>query len=461
MKKIVVCVLLVFTFPAIAQQSGINSLDSFFNKLEKDRTFNGNVLVARGNEVVYKRSIGFAEESSRRLLDENSVFELASVSKQFTAMGIMLLKQQGKLDYTDSLRKFFPQLPYYSITIRHLLHHTSGIPDYMELFSKHWDTTKIATNNDMISLLAAHHPDILFAPGEKWEYSNTGYALLSSVIEKVSGMSYAAFMEKYIFKPVGMSHSRVVNRRYNKKSLPDNYAFGYVFDQQRNKYMLPDSVGETASLVYCLDGITGDGAVNSTTGDLFRWSRALDEHKLVSKKMMEEALSPGTLNNGKAHQYGFGWMIGKSDYAGKIMNHSGGWPGYRTFIEKHPDSGTVIIVLTNYEKMPLPIKIINKLLYNIPEVKVAEVAMEEKLLKEYEGEYQLAPDFSITITVSNGHIYEQATGQGRAEIFAEKKDMFFLKIVEAKLKFIRNEKNEITSLILLQNGAEMEGKKIK
>lgn len=446
---------------SFAQKTTTARLDSLFDKLEKEKTFNGNVLIGRGNEVIFQRSIGLAEEATARKLNEHAVFELASVSKQFTALGIMLLKQQGKLDYADSLRHFFPELPYSGITIRHLLHHTSGLPDYMELFGLHWDSTKIATNKDVISLLAQYHPDRLFAAGEKWEYSNTGYALLASVIEKISGMSFAAFMKKNIFEPLGMKNSGVVNRRYAPSSLPGNYAYGYVFDAAKNKYVLPDSLKETASMVYSLDGITGDGAVNSTTGDLFRWSQALDNYKLVSRQMMDEAFTPGTLNNGKAHQYGFGWMIGRHDNVGRILNHSGGWPGYRTYIEKHPDSGMVIIVLTNYEKMPLPVKTINRILYNIQDVKKKEITLDEQTLREYAGEYQLDPEFSITITVSNGRIYEQATGQGKAEIFAEQKDVFFLKVVEAKLKFVRNENNEIVSMILLQGGQEMEGKKVK
>lgn len=460
MKKIIGFIFLLNGLAALAQQEKVQQLDSVFNKLEKDKSFNGNVLVAMGDKIIFQRSVGFADDVTKRKLDANSVFELASVSKQFTAMGIMLLKQKGKLSYTDSLRKFFPELPYTNITISHLIHHTSGLPDYMDLFMQHWDSTKVATNKDMIALLAQYKPEILFAPGEKWEYSNTGYAILASIIEKVSGKSYGDFLDKNIFKPLGMKQTLVFRRRYEKRAL-DNYAYGYVYDDKKHKFVLPDSLDATAIMVYTLDGIVGDGTVNSTTGDLFRWSRALDENKLVSKAMMEEAFTPGTLNNGKAHQYGFGWMIGSTKYTGKLLNHSGGWPGYRTFIEKHPDSGTVIIVLTNYEKGALPVKTINTILYGIKDAKRKEISLEENLLKQYEGEYQLAPDFSIVISVANGHIYAQATGQSKLEIFAEKEDLFFLKVVEAQIRFNRDENKKINSLVLLQNGNETEGQKIK
>ncbi|MCX6320049.1 MAG: serine hydrolase [Bacteroidetes bacterium] len=461
MKKIIWCLFVWPSFQLMAQTGKLQQLDSFFLKLEKEKSFNGNVLIARNDTVLYQRSIGWAEETTKQKLDEHTIFELASVSKQFTAMGILLLQQQGKLSLDDSLRKFFPELPYQNITVRHLLHHTSGLPDYIGLFDSHWDSTRIAGNKDMIALLAKHKPAILFVPGEKWEYSNTGYALLGSIIEKASGMSYATFLEKSIFKPLGMVHTSIVNRRYNPKSLPANYAFGYVWDGQRNKYVLPDSLSETASMVYCLDGIVGDGAVNATTGDLFRWSRALDNNKLLNKKTMEDVFTPGVLNNGKAHQYGYGWMVGTFTGIGRVVSHSGGWPGYRTWIEKHLDNGLVIIILTNYEKMPLPVKSTNMILYDLKETKRKEITLDEATLQQYAGEYQLDTDFSITITVSNGKIYEQATGQGRAQIFPEKEDQFFLKIVNAQIKFVRNEKKEIISLVLLQDGNEIEGKKIK
>jgi CubicO group peptidase (beta-lactamase class C family) len=460
MKIFFVCIICLQCFAAAAQSDNVKKLDSLFDKLEQEKGFNGNVLVAKNDTIIFQRSVGYAVEETKQQLDAGSVFELASVSKQFTAMGIMLLQQKGKLQFDDSLRKFFPELPYPNITVRHLLHHTSGLPDYMELFSTNWDSTKIATNTDLIALMAKLKPAVLFAPGEKWEYSNTGYAILGSIIEKVSGKSYTDFLAAAVFKPLGMEHTLVFRRRYEKRALP-GYAYGYVQDPTTNKYVLPDSLALTATMVYTLDGIVGDGTVNSTTGDLFRWSRALDENRLVSKALLEEALTPGKLNNGKAHQYGYGWMIGNSKIAGKVLNHSGGWPGYRTFIEKHPATGTLIIVLTNYEKESMPMAKISRILYNIPEEKKTAVTLDEKVLQEYAGEYLLAPDFSITISVANGHIYAQATGQSRLEIFAEKEDLFFLKVVQAQLKFVRNEKKEIKGLVLLQNGQETEGMKIK
>ena len=141
----------------------IAKLDSLFNGLFEKGEWNGNVLIAEKGSIIYQKSFGKADWNSGARLNNESVFELASVPKQFTAMGIMLLVNEGKLSFDDSLRRFFPQLPYHGVTIRQLLHHTGGLPDYMDLFAKHWDSARIATNNDMIGLLAKYKPAILFA----------------------------------------------------------------------------------------------------------------------------------------------------------------------------------------------------------------------------------------------------------------------------------------------------------
>jgi CubicO group peptidase (beta-lactamase class C family) len=292
MRKVFGFIGVLFSMGVAAQDKTLQ-LDSLFSGLHNKQQFFGNVLIADKGNIIYQKSFGKGNHVSNTDLNAESVFELASVSKQFTAMGIMLLKKQGKLNYEDSLRKFFPELPYYNITVRQLLNHTSGLPDYMQLFTIHWDRTKIATNKDLIALLAKHKPAMHFVPGEKWEYSNTGYALLASIIEKASGENFGDYLQKNIFQPLGMKSTLVYRRRYEKKTIP-NYAFGYVYDRDK-KFALPDSVKEVAPVVFCLDGIVGDGTVNSTVNDLLKWDRALYTEKLVSKEMMNEALQPGTL----------------------------------------------------------------------------------------------------------------------------------------------------------------------
>jgi CubicO group peptidase (beta-lactamase class C family) len=462
LKNIFLALLIISVTTACTQEKDnrIKELDEFFTKAYKDDKLNGNVLVAEKGIPLYQKSFGKADRVKNLDLNSETIFELASVSKQFTAMGIMLLRKQGKLSYDDSLRKFFPELPYHNISVRQLLNHTSGLPDYMGEFSKYWDNTRIATNDDMIALLAKYKPDTLFAPGNKWEYSNTGYALLASIIEKASGKKYGDYLHQYIFKPLAMEKTRVFRRRYEKTSL-DNYAYGYLMDPVTNKYLLPDSIAETANMVYTLDGIQGDGVVNSTTGDLLKWDRALYTEKLLSKEEMAEALRPGVLNNGKKTNYGFGWMIGESKNFGAFVQHSGGWPGYTTFIERHTGNDKTIIILQNNGKALPSIPSIRNILYGIKTEAVKEVKTSVEELKQYVGDYEIVPDFVLSVTVKDEKIFVQATGQSAAEIFKEKTDIFFLKVVEAKLQFTRDEKGQVDAVVLLQGGQELKGLKKK
>ena len=190
--------------------------------------------------MIYKKSFGIANEETKQPLNENSIFEIASITKQFTAMAIMMLNEKGKLNLDDDISKFIPELAFYKgITIRHLLNHTSGLPDYMELFEKIFDKSKIATNKDIISIFAQRQPKVLFTPNSKHDYCNTGYALLASIIEKVSGETYPNFLQKAIFKPLGMKNTFVYKRRLTPKQI-DNYAYGYVYSDSLKKYALPD-----------------------------------------------------------------------------------------------------------------------------------------------------------------------------------------------------------------------------
>lgn len=441
-------------------QDKAGQLDSLFNKLYNSGAFNGNVLVAEKGKIIYEKSFGMASLAENRPLNSQSVFELASVSKQFTAMGIMILKHKGLISYEDSLRKFFPELPYYGITIRQMLNHCSGLPDYMGLFAQNWDSTKIATNADVISLLAIHKPAILFAPGEKFEYSNTGYALLASVIEKVSGKKFGAFLSDEIFRPLKMKNTRVYSRRFDNKSI-ENYAYGYV-RKTGNEFVLPDDHTEYRSMVYALDGIKGDGTVNATTGDLLLWDRALYGNKLVSSDDWNEAMKRPVMKNGKKSYYGFGWMLDSTETFGSYMNHSGGWPGYRTFIERHTDHDKTFIILTNMEKGNIPVTAVRSILYNL---KTTAPAGNNRLstdsLKQYTGRYQLAPEFIITVWVENEQLMGQATGQQAFVLSPDKTDWFRIKIVDASIRFTRNADGKVNSLVLYQNGQEVPGEKLE
>lgn len=458
MKKLLLFLAAAVSLNAVAQDK-VKQIDSLFTALHKEGKLNGNVLIAEKGNVIYKKSFGLRDEANQLPLDENSIFELASVSKQFTAMGIVLLKEGGKLSYDDKLAKFFPELASYGdITVRQLLNHTSGLPDYMELMYFNWDWKQIATNKDMIAKLAEIKPAALFQPGEKFEYSNTGYALLGSIIEKASGMSFGDYLDKSIFKPLGMTNTFVYNRRLAPRDIK-NYAYGYVFDENKNK-VLPDNVPD-ASMVVWLDGIVGDGTVNSTTGDMLKWDRALYGTKLVSKQALDEIFATVTLPDGSVTDYGFGWFVKNDTDFGKVVGHSGGWPGYNTYIDRHITNDKTIIVLLNNESSAQPVKFVRRLLYGMPAVvKRKEIQLAEKDVAPFIGNYQLGEGMVIAVTYDNG-LKTQLTGQSRFDLFAESPTKFFLKVVDAQLEFVKNEAGVVDKVLLYQNGRSMAAPRIQ
>lgn len=323
-------------------------LDSLLSRKSK-QGLNGNVIAIDGN-FLYKKCVGYSNFDTKELLNDSSVFELASCSKQFTGIAIMILVEHGKLNYNDSIQRFIPDFPYHNITIENLLTHTSGLPEYEPLFEKRWDKSKIATNYDILDLFKKYKPKAYHKPNVTFDYSNTGYAMLSLIIEKVSGTSYSDFLEKNIFKPIGMNNTRVYNTRRYKNEKVHNYAYGYMYSEKLKSYCLPDSLKKYDFVRY-LDAITGDGTVNSTIIDLLKWDKALRENSLVKKHTLERAYTKYQVKSGKKNpygaDYGYGEWIVEDDKIEKVVYHAGGWPGYTTFILHFVERPMMVAILTN------------------------------------------------------------------------------------------------------------------
>lgn len=462
MKKLFLFLLIpTITF---AQKTTPQLLDQFLSGQAKYFNFNANVLIADKGNIILQKPYGFADYDTKRMLDNNSVFELASVSKQFTAMAILILKEKNKLSLDDSLRKFFPELPYYNITIRQLLTHTSGLPDYMDAMEKKWDHSKIAYNKDMIAFFAAEKTPVLFAPGAKWEYSNTGYAILSSTIEKASGKSYHDFLAENIFKPLGMSHTYVYNTRRTTHKIPGDYALGFVHSDSLHAYILPDKL-PAYSEVYWLDGITGDGTVNSTTGDLFIWAKALFAHKLVSEATANEMLSPlmPTSTRPGAAYYGYGVSVEPKGAYGKIISHTGGWPGYATLLKNYVDSNKTLIILSNNESPNSFIAAgIESLLFGdtlVMPYEHKEVKIDTSLVRKYAGKYKAF----ITMEFINkgGKLYRHRDGTADIELKPESNTKFFYGDgTDKQIEFETDAAGNVTRAWFLNTGQKGELKKL-
>ncbi|WP_017473212.1 serine hydrolase domain-containing protein [Amphibacillus jilinensis] len=323
-------------------------LNSHINSIKELNWFNGVILVAHEGEILLCESMGLAEIKDTRWLTTSSIFDLASVSKPITALGIIRLYQLGKLDWSDMVSKWLPELPYPSINIRHLLTHTSGLPDYMELIANVWNPEHIATNKDVLDALEQYKPDPYFAPNEKWMYSNTGYVILAILIERISGQPFGEFLKDQIFQPLGMKHTKVYNRRVNLKEIPNDYAWGYVYDTDSNSFVLPDELPDL-NFVKFLDGIQGDGMVHSTVYDLLRLDQSLYDDSFIEAELRHEMFKPTKLNNGEIEDYGFGWLLEKNDQLGNIVCHGGGWPGYTTTYNRYLDNKFTLIMLQNVQ----------------------------------------------------------------------------------------------------------------
>lgn len=304
--------------------------------------FSGVILVAEKGEILFEKAIGMRSYENQIPLQSTDVFELASVSKQFTAMLIMICAERGMIGLDDSVSQYL-EIPYSGITVRHLLTHTSGLPDYQAIMDQHWDKTKVAGNPDILLYLNKYRPPAVFGPGEKYEYSNTGYVLLASIVEIASGKDFIRLAKEWIFDPLEMKNTGI--RTFQEKAKVTNFAVGH----------LPDSTGQyinankfhASDYTVWLGNRKGPGRVSSTAQDLLKWDQALYTDHLVTPASMNEAFGAQTLNDGQISQYGFGWEIEPQSPFGFMVSHTGDNPGYRTIIIRYLEKNRTIILLNN------------------------------------------------------------------------------------------------------------------
>jgi len=336
----------VFLLPVVLSAQNNIKLDAYMQKQAGLYGFSGNVLIAKKGTVIYKKSFGYADRQVKRILNDNSIFDCGSIAKEFTAMGILLLKDKGLIDYNDTLGKFIPGLPYGGLTIQQLLTHTSGMPNGFAVVAKFFDHGKIASNEDLIQLLVREKPPLLFKPGENLMYSGTAFNLLASVIEKVSGQSYKTYMYEKVFTRLGMINTQVFNAPRTVSQIKE-LAYGYSFSDSLKNYVRSDSL-ETGWTSY-LSGITGEGMIITTTNDLLKWDRSIHHHTLLRETTQREMLSvQGKRNAIPAVQFGYGMRVGDNDF-GHYIFHDGFFPGYQSMHINYTNEDITAIVLSNNE----------------------------------------------------------------------------------------------------------------
>ena len=343
MKKNIFPLLIIISASVHAQQINYAKADSIIQSAVTNRQFNAVVLIAEKGKVKYEKAFGYREFAQQIPLKKTDTFELASVSKQFTAMVIMMLKEKGLLQYDDPVEKYL-NIPYKGITIRNLLTHTSGLPDYQNIMDEHWDKTKVAGNNDIIAFLNQYAPPKLFEPGTKYTYSNTGYVLLASIAEKASGRDFIEFANTEIFHKLGMKHTAI--KTLAEKAAVKNFAIGHIYVKEKDSFIRADSFPSSNYTIW-LGARKGPGRISSTAEDLLKWDQALYTDKLISPQTLVEAFTPTTLKDGKISSYGFGWEIITNNPKGKIVWHNGDNPGYKTEIMRFLNQQNTLIILCN------------------------------------------------------------------------------------------------------------------
>jgi CubicO group peptidase (beta-lactamase class C family) len=318
-----------------------DAVDALFSAYNQANVPGASVIVIRDGKVLYRHAYGLADVEGHVAASTATNYRLASVTKQFTAMAVLILVERKRLSLDDDLTKFFPDYPAYGkqVTIRHLLTHTSGLRAYEDLIETTGSKTAGATERtaqlkdlDVLDLLK-RQDGTYFAPGSEWRYSNTGYAHLALIVEKASGMRFAAFLKKNIFDPLHMSGTVAFE---DGISTVRNRAYGYT--ERGNGFERTDQSLTSAVL--------GDGGIYSSVEDLFRWDQALYTTRLVRAETLQTAYTPAVLSGGKKTSYGFGWDIG--EYRGlKTVRHGGSTMGFRTHIIRFPEKRFSAIVLIN------------------------------------------------------------------------------------------------------------------
>lgn len=316
-----------------SEKEKIVLIDNWLEKLNSESKFNGGFLITKDGKPTFAKTYGFTNSKKTEQLNNNSSFRLASISKQFTASGIMLLKEKELINYDDLVSKYISNFPYNNVTIRNLLNQTSGIPDsYLDLADKAIDEIGILTNEKAIKLIVENKPKANFEPNDKYEYSNTNYIALARIIELVSNQSFENFMKDNIFIPLGMDDTRVWNLISEDKTFKGK-TDGFE-----------DLAGEIREIKPTfVDGVAGDGGVFSSINDFVIWDRFWYENKLISNGNLKEAFKRPTLNNGEISNYGFGWIIINED----VVMHNGAWLAANTYFVRNTKKKTSFVLLDN------------------------------------------------------------------------------------------------------------------
>lgn len=438
-------VLVLASAKPIPGQDLAAKIDEYVSAQAKNRQFSGAILVSSEGKVLLKKGYGLANIEHNVPNSPQTRFRLGSITKQFTAAAILLLQEQGKLDVKDPVCKYLPQCPdaWKEITLHNLLTHTSGIPNFTNFPEYRKTMTLPSPAEETIGRFRDKPLD--FKPGEKFSYSNSGYIVLGYIIGKVSGKSYAAFLQEKIFDPLKMTSTgydetaKIISQR----------AAGY---ERRG-----DAITNTSYLDMTVP--FSAGGLYSTVEDLFTWDQALYSYKLLSKKSLDAMFTPFL------GDYAYGWNIGKQ-FNHNTVGHGGGINGFSTSITRFTDDEVCIIILSNM--VPAPVSTISRDLaaivfgqkYSLPQAHV-RATVDPKVFDSLQGQYELRPGFVLTITREGDRLKVEPTNQPKTDLIPESETQYYVEAVDAQITFVKDERGVVTHLVFRQGGRETIAKKIK
>ncbi|MDH7513783.1 MAG: serine hydrolase [Clostridiales bacterium] len=423
------------------------ALLAYLDAANKNWNFQGSVLAARDGDVVLKRGVGLADVKADRLNTPSTRFLVGSITKTFTAAAVLQLEERGLLSLKDPVVKHlsgYPKKTGARMTIHHLLSHTSGVPELAAAPGRLGDLAKPRKPMDLIALFKDRPLD--FEPGEKHQYSNSGYVILGAIIEKASGQSYCEYIQGHIFRPLGMKDSGCCED-YNDR--PD-FARGYV--EGRDGKLMP------APYVHPSLGYAA-GALHSTVGDMLKWDQALSSNKILSRASLDKMFRP------VKDDYGYGWLITRT-FGREDVFHGGGTPGFSAWIERWPEEKMFIAVLSNTAGAPAGeigrslAAILFGEKYEPPRIRGA-IQLSAEVLEDYVGVYKIDAENFRVISREDGSLFVARNDGRRFPILPFARDEFFFPTDKgASLRFTRDKSGRIDGQVFHQLGVDEKAVKL-
>ncbi|HVV53888.1 MAG TPA: serine hydrolase [Mucilaginibacter sp.] len=429
-------------------------LDEYLNSAVSVYKFNGSVLIARKGNIILQKGYGYKNYANKTLNDVSSIFQIASLTKSFTAAVILKLQEEGKLSVYDKLSKYFPeQRGADEITIQNLLNHTSGIYNYTDDIGPEDSSIVSHPVSKQRVLDVFEKKPLLFKPGSKFSYCNSEYYLLGMIIEKLTGNSYENAVRKLIFEPLGMTHS--------------GFDFINLKDTAKTSGYVTISAGKYTPGIHWDSTVTyAAGAIYSTAGDLYKWAKAIAAKQILSPNSWKQAFTP------RLDNYGYGWWI-DSAFNRKYIYHSGGLPGFMSYFAYYPHDDVTIILLANYGNFGDSLAPINAALssimfgqpYSLWE-KHKHINIAEDVLKRYTGTYQFNTEHRLIITFRKGRLFVEAANPKdmlpRVELYPETETKFYITQAQLKFEFVNGADGKPTKIITYNtHGKDAEWLKVK